>query len=215
MKKKKALILTLGFDEKFCYRAILRHGIKEGDKIVVFSASKEERVKKAFEMIKNFVEKSYGREVEIRFFEVDVKQIAKAINFVQQIIREYKHMEIIANLSGGMRALVIVVLFALLLESENNVSLEIELEDFSGIVELPKALLNAKLIFKELSYERKKILKHISQGCSTIEELCSEISKDETTLRRHVAVLEKLGMINVEKRKPLKFKITETGKLFL
>ncbi len=210
---KNALILTLGFDEKFCYRAILRHGIKEGDKIILLTAGLVEKVKKAYEWIKTFVERSY--DVEVRLVQIDVKEFIKAIQDVIKTLDEFKDYNLIINLSGGMRALAITVLLALMIKPMRNVRLEIELEDFSGLIEIPQNLLRIHEIKQNLTDEKIEILKLIAQGLKDVKSLSKALKKDVSTIRRHISSLEELGLIEVEKRKPLEVKTTELANLML
>jgi len=210
---KTALILTLGFDEKFCYRAILRHGIKEGDKIILITAGLVEKVKKAYEWIKAFVERSY--DVEVRLIQIDVKDFTKAIREVMHILDEFKGYNLIVNLSGGMRALAVIMLLALMIKPIRNVKLEIELEDFSGLIEIPQHLLRIHEIKQNLTDEKIEILKLIAQGLKDVKSLSKALKKDVRPIRRHISNLEELGLVEVEKRKPLKVKTTELANLML
>ena len=210
---KTALILTLGFDEKFCYRAILRHGIKEGDKIILLTAGLVDRVKKAYEWIKTFVERSY--DIEVRLVQIDVKDFIKAIRDVMNTLDEFKDYNLIVNLSGGMRALAITVLLALMIKSMRNVRLEIELEDFSGLIEIPQNLLRIHEIRQNLTEEKIEILKLIAQGLRDVKSLSKTLKRDVSTVRRHISSLEELGLIVVERRKPLEVKTTELADLIL
>ncbi len=207
----KVLILTLGFDEKFCYRAILRHGISEGDRIILITAGLVDKVKKAYEWIKSFVERSYN--VEVRLIEVNVRDFLKAIRTVTNLLEEFRNYDLIINLSGGMRALLMVTLFALLLKPMKNVRLEIELEDFSGLIEIPQALLLLPEIRSNISDERMEILRLIAQGLDDVKSLAERLKRDESTIRRHISALEELGLVTIEKRKPLKVKATELADL--
>ena len=210
---KTALILTLGFDEKFCYRAILRHGIKEGDKIILITAGLVEKVKKAYEWIKAFVERSY--DVEVRLIQIDVKDFTKAIREVMHILDEFKDYNLIVNLSGGMRALAVIMLLALMIKPIRNVKLEIELEDFSGLIEIPQHLLRIHEIRQNLTDEKIEILKLIAQGLKDVKSLSKALKKDVSTIRRHISSLEELGLVEVEKKKPIKVKTTELANLIL
>ena len=210
---RTALILTLGFDEKFCYRAILRHGIKEGDKIILITAGLVEKVRKAYEWIKAFVERSY--DVEVRLIRIDVKNFTKAIREVMHILDEFKGYNLIVNLSCGMRALAVIMLLALMIKPIRNVKLEIELEDFSGLIEIPQHLLRIHEIRQNLTDEKIEILKLIAQGLKDVKSLSKALKKDVSTIRRHISNLEELGLVEVEKRKPLKVKTTELANLIL
>ena len=158
---KTALILTLGFDERFCFRALLRHEIKEGDEIVLITAGLVDKVKKAYEWIKTVVERSY--DVKIKLIEIDVKNLMKAILDVVNLLDEYKDWNVIVNLSGGMRILTIIMLFALTIKSMRHIKVEIELEDLSALIEIPTQLFVVGDVKSKLTNEKIEILKLISQ----------------------------------------------------
>jgi len=209
---KTALILTLGFDERFCFRAILRHGIKEGDEVVLITAGLVDRVKKAYEWIKTVVERSY--DVKVRLIEVDVKNLMKAILDVVKILDEYKDWNVIVNLSGGMRILTIIMLFALTIKPMRHIKVEIELEDLSALIEIPTQLFAVGDVKSKLTNEKIEILKLISRF-EEVKEIVKVLGKDASTVRRHIASLVEMGLVSVEKRKPLKVKLTDFGELIL
>ena len=209
---KTALILTLGFDERFCFRAILRHGIKEGDEVVLITAGLVDRVKKAYEWIKTVVERSY--DVEVKLIEVDVKNLMKAILDVVKILDEYKDWNVIVNLSGGMRILTIIMLFALTIKPMRHIKVEIELEDLSALIEIPTQLFAVGDVKSKLTNEKIEILKLISRF-EEVKEIVKVLGKDASTVRRHIASLVEMGLVSVEKRKPLKVKLTDFGELIL
>ena len=209
---KTALILTLGFDERFCFRAILRHGIKEGDEIVLITAGLVDRVKKAYEWIKTMVERSY--DVEVKLIEVDVKNLMKAILDVVKILDEYKDWNVIVNLSGGMRILTIIMLFALTIKPIRHIKVEIELEDLSALIEIPTQLFAVGDVKSKLTNEKIEVLKLISRF-EEVKEIVKVLGKDASTVRRHIASLVEMGLVSVEKRKPLKVKLTDFGELIL
>jgi len=209
---KTALILTLGFDEKFCFRALLRHEIKEGDEIVLITAGLVDKVKKAYEWIKTVVERSY--DVKIKLIEIDVKNLMKAILDVVNLLDEYKDWNVIVNLSGGMRILTIIMLFALTIKSMRHIKVEIELEDLSALIEIPTQLFVVGDVKSKLTNEKIEILKLISQF-EEVKKIVEVLGKDASTIRRHIASLVEMGLVNVEKRKPLKVKLTDFGELIL
>ena len=212
---KKALILTLGFDEKFCYRAILRHGLKEGDKIILITASLVDKVKEAYEWIKKFIEKSYGRDIGVELIEINVKNLEESFIKIIKKLKELEGYEIILNLSGGMRALLAIVLISLTLYPIRNIKIEIELEDFSGIVEIPQEFFQIKEIGAKLAKERREILLKIKEGCFDVKSLSKSLKKDESTIRRHIYVLNKLGLVEITRKKPMKIKLSKLGEILL
>jgi len=208
-----ALIATLGFDEKFCYRAILRHGIKEGDKIVLFTAEIVEKVEKAYEWIRKLLQTSYGDAVDIEIIQLNIKDLEGSIKKVLRKIEEIENFRIIVNLSGGMRALIIIVLLACIIKSPRNLKIEVETEDFSRIVEVPYALLN--LIKLQLGEDKLEVLKSIKEGVGDVKSIAKRLNRDESTIRRHISTLENIGLIEVKKRKPLLVKATKLAELVL
>jgi len=211
---KNALLLTLGFDEKFCYRAILRHGISEGDKIVLVTAKIVNRVKKAYDWIKTFVNTSYSN-VEMKLIELNVEDTIGSIKKVLEILEELEEYHIVINLSGGMRILSFIVLLSLLFKEIRNAVIEIELEDFSGVVRIPVILLTLPSIKEKLGEEKIKILKTIRDGKNNVKSIAEYLNKDQSTIRRHISSLKKLGLIEYEKRKPLKVKPSKLLDLIL
>jgi len=211
---KNALLLTLGFDEKFCYRAILRHGISEGDKIVLVTAKIVNRVKKAYDWIKTFVNTSYSN-VEMKLIELNVEDTIGSIKKVLEILEELEGYHIVINLSGGMRILSFIVLLSLLFKEIRNAVIEIELEDFSGVVRIPVILLTLPSIKEKLGEEKIKILKTIRDGKNNVKSIAEYLNKDRSTIRRHISSLKKLGLIEYEKRKPLKVKPSKLLDLIL
>ncbi len=211
---KTALIVTLGFDEKFCYRAILRHGIKEGNKIILLTAGLVERVKKAYEWIKAFAERSY--DVEVKIVQIDVRDFTKAIKVIAGLFEEHRDFKLIINLSGGMRALSIIVLLAFLIKPIRNADIEIELEDFSGVVNIRNEIIDLIVQSKNLTEERLKVLRTITKyDLSDVGRLAEVMGKDVTTVRRHIHELSKLGLVKIVKRKPMVVKASELAELIL
>lgn len=208
---KTTLIATLGFDEKFCYRAILRHGIKEGDEIILITAEKVERVEKAYEWIKRLIQTSFSEKVRVQLFEVNIEDVERAIREVVDIVKGVEG-RVIVNLSGGMRALVVIVLLACMIASM-DAKIEIEKEDFSAVVDFQSNLI--KLVKSPPTAIELEILKLIDGGSKSVQEIAKRLEKDESTVRRYLTELEKSGLITAEKRKPLIVRLTSLARLFL
>lgn len=207
-------MLTLGFDERFCYRAILRHGVSEGDRIVLFTGRVVERVRRAYDWIRTFLKASYPN-VETMLIELDVYDIEGSLRKVLEVLRELNSYRLVVNLSGGMRVLSIIVLFALVLSGIGDLELEIELEDFSGVVEIPNTLLLLPSIKPLITREKLDILRLIAEGKEDVRSIAESIGKDESTVRRHLAFFERYGLVEVKKRKPLKIKPSKLLELLL
>jgi len=209
---KTALLTTIGFDEKFCYRAILRHGIKEGDVVVLITGKIVERVQKACEWVQQLLRTSYGEKAKVEIVELDVKNVLNSIKTVSSKIEELEGYDIIVNLSGGMRALIAIVLLACI-KSSKPVRVEIETEDFESLIEIPEKLLS--LVKTTVGEDKMEVLRAIASGCREAGKIAAKLGKDASTVRRHIAALEKMGLVEVEKRKPMVVRLTELAELAL
>jgi len=206
---KTALVLTLGFDEKFCYRAILRHGISEGDRIILLTAGAEERVRKAFEWIRRFVESS---NISVELVEIDVRDFHSGLIRVLSILRGLDSYRLIVNLSGGMRILSLIVYIALTIAGK-DAEVELELEDFSAVVRIPATFITLCTIPPNITDEKLQILNAVGDGEMSISELARTLNKDVTTVRRHVSALAELGLLDVLKRKPMVVRATPEARI--
>ncbi len=210
---KKVILLTLGFDERFAYRAILRHDVKEGDKIFLISGRTNDKVIKAYRMVEEFLIKSFGDEIDLELIEVDPSNAIESIGKIIKVISPYRERRIIVNLSGGMRSIIVSTLLAVLFTHIRNIEVEIELENLSGIVEFPHQLL--ELVSKRVTSTGLAILRNVEEGHSNIRELARITGKDESTIRKRVQELKTAGLVKVLKRKPIMLEITDLGELIL
>lgn len=206
---KKALIVTLGFDERFCYRAILRHGIREGDIVILITARLIDRVRKAYDLVNSFMRTSFGDSVKIELIELEIEDIESSTVKIMKLLDSLRDYEVIINLSGGMRTIILTIIFATLLASI-DARIELELEDGSNVIEIPKVLINIPRIISILTDEKLEILKSLHGGIKNSRDLAKKLGKDESTVRRHLAELIALDLVKSIKRKPL---IVKTSKL--
>lgn len=209
----KALIATLGFDEKFCYRAIIRHGISEGDKIVLLTANVVDRVQKAYEWVKSFIA-TYGS-IDIELIEINARDFTAGVMDVIKVLESLNDYKLIVNLSGGMRILSLIVYAALTLQ-KFDAEVEVELEDFSDIVAIPKFLFSAPSLIAGLSDEKVNVLKTIiEEGKIEAKKLADRLNKDVTTIRRHLYDLASAGLIEILRRKPLKVRASDFARMVI
>jgi len=209
---KTALIATIGFDEKFCYRAILRHGIREGDRVILVTGKMIERVEKACDWVQKLLRTSYGDRVAVEVVELDINNVEHSIKTISSLIEELDDYYIVVNLSGGMRALIAIVLLACI-KSSKNIKIEIETEDFERLVIISESLI--RLIRNPIQKDKLEILKLIANGNQNVRSISNALKKDVTTIRRHISRLEEMGLIVVEKRKPLKIRISKLAEAIL
>jgi len=201
----RTFIATLGFDEKFVVRGLLRHGFTKNDQLILVTSSPlDERVEKAYQYIKDFLSK---HEVKPQIVEINTLDFNKALIQLKGLLTTINTTELIVNLSGGMRALILEVLVALLYSGileHTKLIVEVELENFTSTVTIPLSVLKALTTYK-LSETKKQILKALIKHRElSIQELCNLLSKDESVISRHLSNLQKLNFIDVEHRRKVK-----------
>ncbi len=214
----KAVAVTLGFEEKFAVRALVRKGLEPGDYVVIITGPVMDKVAKAVDYVRGFLK--YFEGVDMDVFEVaEVHEFTKAVPKIKELmvrlLRKYDY--VIANLSGGMRALIIEVLAAVALlprELKSRVLVELDTEDGKATVEIPKELIEI-LNPPELGV-KKEIIKVLAElgGEADVYLLAQKLGKDETTVRRQLESLKELGLVELAYR-PLRARLKSVAKLML
>lgn len=142
---KKLFISTLGFEEIFLIRFLLRNQPLPGDIILIISPFPDEsRSIKAYQEVESFLAK-YMPEVKLERIQVPVTKIYQAIMLIVQKIRSLNISNAIVNLSGGMRILVIEVLAAVKMVLGDNADVEVELEDRREIVRFKPSVMDLRI----------------------------------------------------------------------
>jgi CRISPR locus-related DNA-binding protein len=125
----RALVTTIGFDERFVVRALIRYLENIDHFIGILSTPIEQRALQAISNIKNFIDKyivDSGKRLAYEFIEIDITDPYEAIARLKRIFTS--NNEYIVNLSGGMRALTIVTFIAFIISRARG-EIEIELEN--------------------------------------------------------------------------------------
>lgn len=208
------LVATVGFDEKFAIRAIVRH-ISEVERLVlVTSAPADSRTSKAVGLVKQFLSaylEGAERRIEVYTPEVDVRYPYEAIALLRREVFERFAGPFVLNLSGGMRALVVVTLASFVLSGAHGV-VEIELENFLGTVQIdPKVFYIGRL-----SESKAGIIREIAKrGRATYKDIAKELRIPRATLFRELKSLRTLGLVGVERdgRSSYYF-LTELGRAY-
>ncbi len=210
-------MVTLGFEEKFAVRALVRRGLGIGDCVIALTGPIIDKVRKAIEYLGNFLK--YFEGIEFNVIEVsEVYDFVDAVYKIKSIITKTltKYERVYVNLSGGMRALVIEVLTATCLlprELKLRVSIELDTEDDKATVEIPIEL-NLLINPPELGAKEKVLAEIVRSGELDIYTLAQKLGKDVTTLRRQIDFLKSLGLVKVTYR-PLKVTAKNVAKLFI
>jgi CRISPR-associated protein Csa3 len=193
----KLLCLTLGFDEKFAARALMRAGIGSGDRVLVFVAEPmEERAERCLKLFKEFISK-YVEDVDLRIVGVEVRKFSFSVLRIKKVLGDYARdvNEVMLNLSGGMRALILEALSAALLLGLDSI-VEVELENLRGLVTFPLRLLGGGLSRGEV-----KVLSVLLKagGELNLLEISKESGMPRSTVHKKLRRLVEIGLIE-EKR---------------
>jgi len=214
----KAVVATLGFEEKFAVRALVRRGLEPGDKVVLVTGPVIDKVAKAINYLREFLRYFEGVGVEV--FEVsEIHNFTEAISKIKDLFRMLleKYDYVIVNLSGGMRALIIEVLTAIVLlpkELKDRIVIELDTEDGKATIEIPREL-SILINPPDLGVKEDIIKALISLGGEAdIYTLAQRLNKDETTIRRQLESLKELRLIELTYR-PLKAKLKDIARLLV
>jgi CRISPR-associated protein Csa3 len=200
------LVMTLGFDEKFALRAILRRGLRAGDRVIfVVPEDEDPRAEKAFSTIQQIVFRSIS-EVFVERFRIPVKDFPKAVSLTRKLALSLLRSgeKVILNLSGGQRITILEVLAGFLSCGAADVEVEVESEDSSTLATFPLIMMTNI----ELDYEDVNILKILTQASRRFNEiqLAAGMSKSSTWRR-----LKKLIDLGLVEKVDSKYKLTELG----
>ncbi|MEM3906827.1 MAG: CRISPR-associated CARF protein Csa3 [Nitrososphaerota archaeon] len=182
----KLLLATLGFDEKFIIRFLIRHGANREDKIVILfptGSQQSEKTTKALETIKKVTE------VPIEDLAIDLLNPKKMFRKIERVISSPAYQEVIVFLSGGMRILLLITLLAIFLSRRLNIQVEIDSEDGDIHLSVPMAA-----IFAPPNKRKLLILQGIKNG-QTLTEISKNTGFSKATVSREVSQLESLGLV--------------------
>ena len=196
------IVTTLGFTESFALRGLLKRGIKEKDKVIVVRPSDEvERAVQALEALAMTLEKlGYQRPIEVK---VDVGDFEGSVAKIAARLQELFDGEgIYANLSGGMRLLILEVLLGII---HSGIKAEIEVFSEDGKVSVtftPSVFQRPKVRRDEL-----EVLWAFSRTFS-VTEASQLISYPKSNVSRKLKNLRDMGLIEGDK-------LTTLGKIYL
>lgn len=195
---KMILIVTLGFEEKFALRAMMRRGIKEGDKLIALLPQKgDPRGEKAFLTLKQTLLNMLPK-LEVEKIEINVQDPYGAISSLRKILKSLslKGDELILNISGGQRLLIIETLAAALSLNLGNLKFELETED-SSLYFTSSLDIMLPMDLDKLDLE---ILKKIAEkGIIKLTDLLDKIEIPKTTLWRKLNRLAELKLLEKDK----------------
>jgi len=210
----KLYVSTLGFEEKFTIRGLLRASLSPGDFIHLFLAEPlEDKAKNALTIVEKFV-KEYLSFVELNYTVLPVIEYPKAVGEAAKALRTYANVDYaVLNLSGGMRALILEVLVATLITlNPKKTTVEIELESLRGFIKIPLMV----FIHTPPSPDEAELLRKISEGYITLESLAKKLNQPKSTTHRRIRRLVDKGFLSEERygRKTY-YKLTNQGKIYV
>lgn len=207
---KLMIVITLGFEEKFALRCVLRSGVSPGDRILVLTSKNgSNRSNKAFILFKQVISEIFP-EILIKKFEIDVKDFYSSVSKIREIILSHSKPseKVILNISGGQRILIVELLSAAISIGSKDYYIEIETEDSSKVVQVPLTM----MLPSNIDDIDRKILREVelhSKGIS-LSELCKKTNMSKSTVWRRLDKMCKLGLVSRDAGR--KYRITNVGR---
>jgi len=212
----KCIVATFGWTEQFVLSSILKHGVKAGDKIILLiPAKKDEKSEAILRDFGQFLSK-YGEGIKLEDIRVPLQTFEEAVITISGTLKSISsegYDELIINLSGGMRVLILAAYIATLLTCPKDVTIELETEDRERSYIIPN--LSIKELIKLRDIERR-ILENLNEGIKSTSELLKELGIPRSTLHKYIKELERRGLLTSKKGgRMLTLDITALGKLTL
>jgi len=206
-------MVTLGYTEWPVVSSLVKHGLESGDRIVTIIPSKSDaRSAAAIQEIRNFLSK-FSPGVSLEVLTVDVTKFEQAVATVlKRLFKEKKEgRNVIVNLSGGMRILILETYTALLLSGSAAVS-EIVTEDKQ---ELALPSLSTVSVLSLLKESDLRVLE-AAKNSESVVALAKTARLPLATAYRRVVALEKMGLLATVKRDRVRtVSLTALGRVIL
>ncbi|MDW7971453.1 MAG: CRISPR-associated CARF protein Csa3 [Nitrososphaerota archaeon] len=194
----KILVLTLGFDERFAIRNILRTGLSTGDSVIVFIAKPiVEKTERALQILRDFI-KRYYENINLEVIAIPIEDFENAVSIIGEQLKRFKDSEgeIIFNLSGGMRGLIIELLLASLL-MELRGTVEVDFENLEGSISFPLEIFKVQIPMKKY----RSVLKIIAESNGmNISQISNRLKIAKSSVHKIVKKLLAMKIIEVEKK---------------
>ncbi len=206
-------MVTLGYTEWPVVSSLVKHGLESGDRIVTIVPLKSDaRSAAAIQEIRNFLSK-FSPGVSLEVLTVDVIKFEQAVATVlKRLFKEKKEgRNVIVNLSGGMRILILETYTALLLSGSAAVS-EIVTEDKQ---ELALPSLSTVSVLSLLKESDLRVLE-AAKNSESVVALAKTARLPLATAYRRVVALEKMGLLATVKRDRVRtVSLTALGRVIL
>ena len=208
----KTYISTIGFDISQIISLIVKYGIEKGDRLVLIRPDVEtdQRAENTLNDIQKFTNQ-INHDIRIEIVRVHHKDFENCVIRLVDLINSSEG-EIIANMSGGPRELLVPFVVACLVRSE-KVKRTVSYSDMDRVareIKLPE-------ITNALDEKTKAILSDISKNQpTTITDIARRIQMSESTISRFISRLADMDAVLVEQKGKIKeINLSFTGKLLL
>lgn len=203
--RSTVIVASLGFEERFLLRSVIRRGVKENDKIVVIMPEKgNQRGEKAFQTLKELMDKAFPS-LEIVKHEVNIQDFYGTVSNIRNLLSELNLKgNIVLNISGGQRLLILEILAAAL-SLGINAELEIETEDSSTYLTIPIKTMHP---LKLDSVDREILREAAKRGEIRLKDL-EKLEIPKPTIWRKLNRLVEEGLLEKNKNK---YKLSDLGR---
>jgi CRISPR locus-related DNA-binding protein len=206
---QKSIFLTLGWSTTPAVSAVVRHGIKKDDELILLlSHLKDEQAEAAVRDVKSLTSKLSG--VKLKEVTIPLTDFSESVATIKMELDRRAENQCIMNLSGGMRVLVLAAFMACTLCKVKDLTVEIEAENRSFLLELP---ILRKGLLEKFPVNAVKLL----QLCLREENsviLRQTLKVPPSTFHEYVTSLERAGLLERERRGKLyNIRLTELGRL--
>ncbi|MDP2766725.1 MAG: CRISPR-associated CARF protein Csa3 [Candidatus Methanoperedens sp.] len=196
----KTYISTIGFDISQIISLIVKYGIEKGDRFVLIRPEEENdpRAENTLKEIQKFTNQIH-HEIKIEVFRVPHKDFEGCVIKLMNLISSQEG-EIIANISGGPREVLVPFVVACLVNSykiKNTVSFS-DMDRVAREISLPR-------ITSILDEKTKRILSDISEHQpTTITEIAKRTKLSGSTISRFITRLEDMNAVLIAQKGKIK-----------
>ncbi len=206
----RVFVSTFGYDWSHVVAVFSSFGGCAGDVVcLICPESEDERFLSSISQLRLILKNLAGVE-NIRIFHVSTEDFPNCIcgitRSLLEITNSVQFSELIVDVGGGLRMLVVSTLLSLLLLSSigvldvRKVSIVCFHEGRRKICQISGSIIKLFTEFNRLTSEKFAILLKLYNGkedAVTIRDLSYELNKDITTIKRQSEILEELGVVNI------------------
>ncbi len=223
----KVFIATLGFDWRHVIACLTAFKVSSGDELhLLVPRPMSEDVERSIRSVQD-IARAMCYDIKIVVHEIDVSD---PITTLKEIVTHLRPVvardvdEIVLDLGGGLRMLVVMGLLSILmlyveqtLRDLGRLRIAFYHEGRREILSCSGLLLKLVLNVNRITSERLEILRAVSEHDEiSLSDLSYELRRDLTTVQRHCDVLEDLGVISVDRGSRVRrVRLTELAKLIL